>query len=412
MSYQFRLIDLIDIERLQALQNHFSKAMSITIVIVDESGIPVVEPNDLASFCQISYLEQMQKRKCFESSHASGSTTLDIGESVVYRCYCGLVEIAAPLIVRGQYLGAFLLGHVRVEPEKESNIPYIVEQQQNCKNKSTLTKTYEEINFVPYERLIAAANLLSSVTNDIAEQGYINNIQKELHAKSIKLAEEQRNLAQLEHALRDAEYKALTYQINPHFLFNVLNTIGKLAFLEDAQKTEDMVYLFSDMMRYILKKGDNKLITIGSEVNSIRSYLAIQQIRMKDRFTYEITVPEKYFPIASPFLILQPLVENCFNYVVEPREVKSHITIRAYDDGKTIFIEIIDNGDGISPEKISFILSNTSKRNHDKSIGIQNVQSRLKLLFGDSFGLEIESDNKPNHGTTVRLRLPMSTANT
>ena len=87
MSYQFRLIDLIDIERLQALQNHFSKAMSITIVIVDESGIPVVEPNDLASFCQISYLEQMQKRKCFESSHASGSTTLDIGEPVVYRCY-------------------------------------------------------------------------------------------------------------------------------------------------------------------------------------------------------------------------------------------------------------------------------------------------------------------------------------
>lgn len=407
MGYHFRLTDLIDIERLQTLQNHFSKAMGIALVIVDEDGIPVIEPKDSALKCQTSHLGQKQKHKCFENGNAGERMAISTSETVSYRCNCGFVEVAAPLIVRGQYLGAFLLGQVRVEPDKEQEIPYIDEKHHILGENAQLVKANEETNILPYERLQAAANLLSNVTHDIAEQGYVNNIQKQLHAKSIKLAEEQRNLAELEHALRDAEYKALTYQINPHFLFNVLNTIGKLAFLEDAQKTEDMVYLFSDMMRYILKKGDNKLITIGSEVNSIRNYLAIQQIRMKDRFTYEISVPDQYAQIASPFLILQPLVENCFNYVVEPREVKSHIIIRAYDDGKTIFIEIIDNGDGISPEKISFILSNTTKRNYDKSIGIQNVQNRLKLLFGEPFGLEIESQNKPNCGTTIRLRLPM-----
>lgn len=407
MNYHFRLVDLVDIKRLQTLQNNFSKAMGIASVIVDEKGIPVTEPSGFSSFCKLSRLDQERMSKCFESDNAGGRAAMSVGKPFIYRCYCGFVEMAAPLIVREQYLGAFLLGQISVESENEQDIPYIIGLYPSWQKDPQLVKAHKEVNFIPSERLKAAANLLSNVTHDIAEQGYVNNIQKELHAKSIKLAEEERNRAELERALRDAEYKALTYQINPHFLFNVLNTIGKLAFLEDAQQTENTVYHFSDMMRYILKKSENKLITIGSEINSVKSYLAIQQIRMKDRFTYEIAVPDKYAEIVSPFLILQPLVENCFNYVVEPREVKSHIIIKAYDDGKTIFIEIIDNGDGISPEKISFILSNTSKRNYDKSIGIQNVQNRLKLTFGEPFGLEIESPNKPNMGTTVRLRLPM-----
>lgn len=275
------------------------------------------------------------------------------------------------------------------------------------KKDPNLVKAHKEVSYLPYEKLKAAADLLSSVTQDIAEQGYTNNIQNKLHKQSIKLAEEERNRAELERSLREAEYKVLTYQINPHFLFNVLNTIGRLAFLEDAKETEDIVYHFSDMMRYILKKSDNKLITIGSEISSIISYLSIQKIRMKDRFTYDIDVADKYLNTACPFLILQPLVENCFNYVIEPRDGKSHIIIKAYDDGKALFLEVIDNGDGISPEKIEVILSNTSKRNHIKSIGIQNIQNRLKLSFGDEFGLEIKSANKPNMGTTIRLRLPL-----
>ncbi len=408
MTYHFHLTELIDIERLQTLQNHFRKAMGIDIVIVDEKGIAVIKPDNSGLFDHHTYHGNIYKHHCYENKKSDTRTIQSLKKLEATRCDCGFIEVAAPLIVRGQYLGVFLLGHGKSEMEKEHNT-----QEISCKQ-NTQKKTFNQAtstaknSSISLERLEAAANLLSNVTHGIAEQGYIHNIQKQLHAKSIKLAEEQRNLAQLQHALRDAEYKALTYQINPHFLFNVLNTIGKLAFLENAEKTEEMVYLFSDMMRYILKKGDNTLITIGSEVRSIRRYLAIQQIRMKDRFTYEITVPDKYLEIASPFLILQPLVENCFNYVVEPREVKSHIGIKAYDDGKTIFIEVSDNGDGISPEKISFILSNTTKRNFDKSIGIKNVQNRLKLLFGEQFGLEIESQNKPNFGTIVRLKLPMS----
>lgn len=408
MDYVFHLQDLLDINRLQILQNNFSKAMGIALVIVDENGKPVTEPSGFSSFCKLSRLRPNQANKCFQCDNAGGRAALIAKGPIVYRCYCNFVEFAVPLIVHNRYLGAFISGQIRVEEEKQKKIPFILGESKEWMIDDELVKAYQDSNFIPYEKFVAAADSLLNITLYLAEQGYSNHIQKELHAKSIKLAEEERNRAQLEKALKEAEYQALSYQINPHFLFNVLNTIGRLAFLEDANQTESAVYNFSDMMRYILKKSSNKLITIGTEVNSVKSYLAIQQLRMKDRFTYDIDVPEKYFNIESPFLILQPLVENCFNYVVEPRENQSHIRIHAYDDEEDVLIEVSDNGDGISREKIAYILSDEITRNNEKGIGIKNVQNRLQLSFGDKYGLEIESENKTNMGTTIRLRFPMS----
>lgn len=102
-------------------------------------------------------------------------------------------------------------------------------------------------------------------------------------------------------------------------------------------------------------------------------------------------------------------MENFFNYVVEPRETKSHIILRATDDGKDVIIEIADNGDGISPEDIEHILSGNQNRQKG-GIGINNINNRLQLLFGESYGLQIASPHKPMLGTTVKLRFPMAPA--
>lgn len=189
----------------------------------------------------------------------------------------------------------------------------------------------------------------------------------------------------------------------------MLNTIGRLAFLEDASRTETMVHDFSDMMRYLLRKNNNGLITLGQEMNYVNCYMAIQKVRMNDRFDYICDIPEKYKDTVCPFLILQPLVENFFNYVVEPREMQSHIVLRANDDGKDVIIEITDNGDGISPEDIEHILSGNQNRQKG-GIGINNIKNRLQLLFGESYGLQISSPYKPMFGTTIKLRFPMMPA--
>ncbi len=155
----------------------------------------------------------------------------------------------------------------------------------------------------------ATAYTLLHVASYLVEQAYANNIQRELHQKDLALTNELRKRVDIERSLHEAEFKALSYQINPHFLFNVLNTIGRLAFLENAQRTENMVHDFSDMMRYLLRKSNNGLITLRNEINYVNSYMSIQKVRMSDRFDYMSSIPDKYLDVICPFLILQGFVE-------------------------------------------------------------------------------------------------------
>lgn len=408
MDYQFHLKELLSVEQLKTIQTTFSKAMGVALVVVDKDGIPVIEPSGFCEFCTLCRQNPQFADKCFQCDNAGGRAAMLADKPVVYRCSCGFVEFAVPLIVQNQYLGAFISGQVRVEAEKEKMIPYILDYSENWKSDPTLLKAYHEVNHLPYDRFESAANLLFNVIQSLAEQNYSNTIQKALHAQSIKLEMELRTRAELEKALSEAEYKALSYQINPHFLFNVLNTIGRLAFLEDATETENMVHNFSDMMRYILKKSDKKLITIGSEISLIENYFSIQKLRMAERFHYEIDIEEKHLDIACPFLILQPIVENCFNYVVEPKEKDSLIKIRSYNDEKDVFLEISDNGDGISAENIEKIFSSHQESEKRRSLGLKNIHHRLKLSFGNDYGISIQSPHKPRMGTTITLKLPMT----
>lgn len=231
-------------------------------------------------------------------------------------------------------------------------------------------------------------------------------LQKSLQACEKALALERFRRQKAERSLQEAEFRALSWQINPHFLFNVLNTISKLAWLEGAQRTETLVHQFSDMMRYLLRKNDTGVITLQHELEYLQCYLAIQQVRMQGRFDCLIDIPEKYRNVICPCLILQPLAENFFNYVVEPRETSSHLNIRATDNGLDLTITVSDNGDGIPRDVITQIFSPREEMRRGR-IGISNIQNRLQLLFGRQYGLKIISPHRPQMGTTIRLRLPL-----
>ena len=123
MTYHFHLTELIDIERLQTLQNHFRKAMGIDIVIVDEKGIAVIKPDNSGLFDHHTYHGNIYKHHCYENKKSDTRTIQSLKKLEATRCDCGFIEVAAPLIVRGQYLGVFLLGHGKIEMEKEHNTP-------------------------------------------------------------------------------------------------------------------------------------------------------------------------------------------------------------------------------------------------------------------------------------------------
>jgi ligand-binding sensor protein len=406
MNNKYKLHEFLDVKRLQTLQDNFSKSMMIALVVVDQDGVPVTQASGFSDFCARSRLDNVLSTHCYESDNAGGRAAMLAGKPVVYRCYCGFVEFAVPIMINDHYLGAFISGQVKVEEEKENTIPYILDNHNIWKENTWLHDLHLDAKRMPYDRFESTASTLLHVSSYLVEQAHTNNIQRELHRKNLELTDELRKRVEIERSLHEAEFKALSYQINPHFLFNVLNTIGRLAYLEDAQRTETMVHDFSDMMRYLLRKNNHGLITLGHEINYVTSYMSIQKVRMHDRFDYLCDIPEKYFDVVCPFLILQPLVENFFNYVVEPRDTSSQLRISARDDGHDVILEVSDNGDGISQTEIANILSGDVNRQKG-GIGINNIKNRLQLLFGESYGLAISSAHKPRMGTTIMLKFPM-----
>lgn len=404
---QYTLHEYLDIDRIQTLQNNFSQSMEIALVVVDAYGEPVTKPSGFCDYCAQSRKDPQKQKRCYESDDAGGRVAMQTGKPVVYRCYCGFVECAVPIMVNGHYLGAMISGQVRVEDCDKSTIPHILENNKIWEDNAELTALYDKSKKMGYERFVSTANTLFDVASYLVEQAHSRIVQDELHRKELELKNELQKSMEMERALREAEFKALSYQVRPHFLFNVLNTIGRLAYLEEAQRTEAMLHNFSDMMRYLLRKSSRGVITLGNEINYVKNYMSIQKVRMGDRFEYSCDISEKYSSIPCPFLTLQPLVENFFNYVVEPRDTISHLNITAFDDGQDVYIELQDNGDGISDGKIQEIITGVQSSNNG-SIGIYNIINRSEMLYGEGYKLKITSPNKPMLGTKITLKFPMS----
>lgn len=399
--------DLLSLDMLQKLQDNFSDATGLALVAVNASGEPITKPSGFSPFCLMFRSSKNRQAQCFECDNAGGRKALQVGEPIFYRCGCGLAEFAVPIDIEGHYLGALLSGQVKISDQDLQGLNPILDETTSWQHNKQLIKLYDEIKTVSFEKFKAAAYTLYHLTHYLVDQGYTSVIKTKLHEQTLELLNESRSRIELEKLLQEADFKALSYQINPHFLFNVLNTIGRLALLENAEKTEAMVYGFSDMMRYILRKNNNKLITIETEINHISNYLSLQKVRMGDKFTYSISIPEKHYKIPCPFMTIQPIIENFFKYVVEPREEISHIAISGFESNNDAIIKITDNGDGMPLEMIELALKGNLKRSKNDGLGIFNVSERLKLSFGDNYGLQIESSFRKGEGITVLIRCPL-----
>ncbi|MCI7814096.1 MAG: sensor histidine kinase [Lachnospiraceae bacterium] len=203
---------------------------------------------------------------------------------------------------------------------------------------------------------------------------------------------------------RKSELDALQSQINPHFLYNTLDSIMWMIEAEQYEDAISMVQALGKLLRISLSKGKN-IITIGDEMEHARNYLDIQKFRYKNKFTafFEIEKGiEKYMTIK---LIIQPLIENAIYYGMEFMDGDGEIYIRAYSCDEDIYLEVEDNGLGMPQKQVEHLLTdNTRVRSKGSGIGLRNVHQRIQLYFGESYGLSIMSE--PDEGTLIRIHLP------
>ncbi|MEG0911981.1 MAG: sensor histidine kinase [Oscillospiraceae bacterium] len=222
------------------------------------------------------------------------------------------------------------------------------------------------------------------------------------------LKQENDNL-EMRNLVTESELHALQAQINPHFLFNTLSMISKSAYISGDNTTSALMDNLSEFLRYALDKA-NKNSTLFEEIDSIKSYLFIQQKRFSGRVSFEVEVDKTTPNVHMPAIILQPLVENAITHGTSSMTQEAIITIHVYEKNSNIHIHIEDNGVGMKSEDLESLLSKlkmgleSSSGDKGRGIGLSNVYRRLQVYFGSSMQFYIESEE--DCGTVVTLIFP------
>ena len=205
--------------------------------------------------------------------------------------------------------------------------------------------------------------------------------------------------------LRKAEFELLQAQINPHFLYNTLDTIVWLAEAGDQKRVVSMVGNLSDFFRTSLNQGKD-IISIREELAHVRSYLEIQQVRYQDILRYEITVPEDLYEYKIPKITIQPLVENALYHGIKNKRGQGTITVSGKRNENGFVLYVRDNGIGMTQERLKEVRAGIQKLSYTgKEIyGLYNVNERIRLNFGETYGISIESTY--GEGTCVSISLP------
>ncbi len=265
----------------------------------------------------------------------------------------------------------------------------------------TITKPITRLSEVTDQ--VAKGDL--SVRSDVASGGEVGVLSDSLNAMIDKINELLTQVTKEQTSLRKAELELLQSQINPHFLYNTLDTIVWLAEGSDQAKVVSMVESLSDFFRTSLNEGKD-IITIREEMQHVRSYLQIQQVRYQDILEYEIDVPESILNFSIPKISVQPLVENALYHGIKNKRRMGKITVTGEEKEDRILIRVEDNGIGMTKERLEAVTVRITDPNLEsaEAYGLYNVNERIRLKFGDSYGVSIRSEYE--EGTVCEICLP------
>ena len=203
---------------------------------------------------------------------------------------------------------------------------------------------------------------------------------------------------------RKSELDALQSQINPHFLYNTLESI---TWMIEGERNDDAAFMISQLaklFRISLSKGST-VITIRDELQHAQSYMNIQKVRYKNTFSVTFDVDPEICSYCTVKLILQPILENAINYGVSGMDDCGEIRVKGRQEGGRVILSVEDNGIGMSEEQVRLLLTDSNRvHKHGSGVGLVNVNNRIQLLFGKEYGLTVESE--PDEGTTISICIP------
>ncbi|MFQ5433475.1 MAG: sensor histidine kinase, partial [Anaerolineae bacterium] len=221
--------------------------------------------------------------------------------------------------------------------------------------------------------------------------------------RSVQADAARRQAETAELARARAELRALRAQINPHFLFNALNTI-RFFVRTDAETARRLLLNLSQVFQSALKSGD--FVPLRAEIDTVKAYLALEQARLEERLTVAWSMAEEspLLDHSVPTLILQPIVENAVVHGLAPKPGGGTLIIRIGREDGDLCLSVADDGLGIAPDRLAALLDPAGDERNE--IGLRNVDGRLRALYGNNYCLDIQSE--PGTGTRIKIRIPLS----
>ena len=245
----------------------------------------------------------------------------------------------------------------------------------------------------------------TEVDFDVGGPGEVEHLSHSVRSMVSTMRHLMDDIIEQEEQKRRSELEVLQSQINPHFLYNTLDSVIWMTEAGRYDEAIQMVTSLARLFRISLSRGSS-IITLADELEHARHYMNIQQIRYKNRFTTEITAEPGTEGLYTLKLIVQPILENAIYHGMSAAEDEGVISVRAYRRGDDLFIDVEDNGLGMRPEVAEQLLEEHRPAINTKGsgIGVRNVHQRIQLTFGRQYGLTIQSE--PDEGTLVRIHLP------
>lgn len=424
MAAKIDITRIVNSSVLQTFPDAFYEATGFATGIHNLGGdlITAIPKDYFCSFCRNMFFSSHGHKQCLMSNRQGDKTAFEMCEPNIYYCHAGLVDVSAPIIVNGEYLGAITFGQLIINKldddyrkKVRKNLAEYPEEFQERQ-----MKALEKVPVVSLKQVKGLAQLLSLIANNIVSLIISNIKEKELNIKNNKLISEikatylfEKEMRNAQLQLKEVELKMLQAQINPHFLYNTLDSIKWLAVLHGAEDIQQIAVSLGKLLRYSLDREQTN-VSLRKEIEKVENYLTIQKIRYGEKLSYFINIEDEVLDFCIPRLLLQPLVENAIQHGLEPKATSGTIWINGWqEDDQYAVLEVVDDGVGMNEELVAELARKVGNQlvdaasdtpTHACSIGLNNVNRRLVFSFGEDAALRIISTEK--EGTSVRFKIP------
>lgn len=400
-----RLTEYLNLERLQPLLENLAQALDLAFVAVDYRGCPVTGGGGFTDFCSCMRGHEKYGHLCVQCYAHSGLRATMEGKPYIYRCHCGLVEFAVPLVVDGKYAGAVIGGQCDLVGDKPALEP-VLPQQTPWEEVPELAGSRNGVHKTTYEKLEAGIRLLRDILHNMLEEEKGRAVREELQRKNRELLEEKAARVNLELAVRkEGDSGTMRERLDREHLFYMLNVISRLAFLEKAEETERTACDFAAMMRYVLENGEYRCVTLGEELEYIDYYLQIQRRRMEGRLRYELSVPEQYHSTLCPFMLLHPLIKQTVKYILDNSREGGSLSLRSREDRDFLVLTISCDCAGFAAQQTGQLPELEEKR---QGSSLFRLDQSLKSIFGRECGISAGDREDGQPGSEIRIRLPLN----